>query len=70
MILMTRKKVLITIDWFLPGTNSGGPVRSYENLLDHFSEDHNFYVITRNIDYCDNKPYENVLSDSWNTVKK
>lgn len=69
MILMTRKKVLITIDWFLPGTNSGGPVRSYENLLDHFSEDHNFYVITRNIDYCDNKPYENVLSDSWNTVK-
>jgi len=70
MKLMTRKKVLITIDWFLPGTNSGGPVRSYENLLDHFSKDHDFYVITRNTDYCDNKPYETVLSDSWNTVKK
>ena len=60
-------KVLITIDWYLPGTNSGGPVRSIANLVDHLG-DIDFYVITRNTDYCEDTVYENVVSDQWNAL--
>lgn len=63
---MRRKKILITIDWFLPGTKSGGPVRSYTNMLDHLGEFYDFLVITRNTDYCSDSVYEGIQSDAWN----
>lgn len=62
---MTRKKVLITIDWFLPGTLSGGPVRSFTNLIEHLKDDFEFYIITRNSDYGSTIPYEGIIPDTW-----
>lgn len=59
---MTR--VLITIDWFLPGTNSGGPVRSVANLIKALPECQ-FYIFTRNKDYCATDIYEGIVSDQW-----
>lgn len=67
---MNKKNILIFIDWFLPGTRSGGPVRSYANLIEHLKEDFNFYIITRNTDYCSDEIYQNVQSNSWNTFSK
>jgi glycosyltransferase involved in cell wall biosynthesis len=57
-------KVLITIDWYLPGTNSGGPVRSISNLVRALPEV-SFFLLTRNQDYCSGKPYTDVPSDVW-----
>ncbi len=65
---MERKKILITIDWFLPGTKSGGPVRSYANMIAHLSNYHDFYVITRNTDYCSDEVYETIQSNAWNQL--
>lgn len=64
---MKKKNILIFIDWFLPGTRSGGPVRSYANLIAHLGRDFNFYIITRDSDYCSKDVYENVISNTWNT---
>lgn len=61
---MSTKNILITIDWFLPGTNAGGPVRSIANLVDRLKE-FNFYILTTNKDYCSDQPYENIVSDQW-----
>ena len=61
-----RLKILITIDWFLPGSLSGGPVRSYANLISHLNDDFEFFVITRNTDYGMDVPYENIISNQWN----
>ena len=61
---MTRKKILISIDWFLPGTKSGGPVRSYANLIDHFKGDFEFYIVTRDTDYCETVPYRQIKQNS------
>lgn len=63
---IVKKKILITIDWFLPGTKSGGPVRSYKNLIDHFGNEHDFYLITRDTDYCETIPYKSIKSNCWN----
>lgn len=60
-----KKKILITIDWFLPGTLSGGPVRSYANLIEYLKDDFDFYIITRNTDYGSNVAYENIVPNTW-----
>jgi glycosyltransferase involved in cell wall biosynthesis len=65
---MQRKKILITIDWFLPGTKSGGPVRSYANMIAHLGADYDFYVITRDTDYCSDEVYDNIKSNTWNRL--
>ncbi len=61
---MYKTKVLICIDWFLPGTNSGGPVRSVANMVEHLV-DIEFYILTRNTDYCSTEPYKDIPSDTW-----
>ena len=67
---MPKKKILIFIDWFLPGTNSGGPIQSYANLIEYFKEEYDFYVVTRNIDYESDEPYEGIVSGSWNRLSE
>ena len=63
-----KKKVLICIDWFLPGTNSGGPVQSYVNLIEHFKDEFDFYVVTRNTDYKSDMPYKGISCNAWNSL--
>jgi glycosyltransferase involved in cell wall biosynthesis len=65
---MTRKRILIFIDWFTPGYKAGGPITSNANLIDHLKDDLEFYVITRNTDYCESIPYDQVASDAWNIL--
>jgi glycosyltransferase involved in cell wall biosynthesis len=60
-----KTKILVFIDWYLPGFNSGGPVTSAANLTEHLKGDLEFYIITRNHDYCNSLPYENIKSDEW-----
>lgn len=64
---MAKKRVLIFIDWFLPGDKAGGPVRSVANLIDHLEDDYEFSVIARDTDYTETKPYANIQPDAWNT---
>ena len=59
-----KKKILIFIDWFLPGYRAGGPVRSMANLMEQLSEEYCFLVVTRNTDYMETKPYE-LTADQW-----
>lgn len=61
---MHKQKIIITIDWFLPGTNSGGPVRSMANMIAHLDE-YDFFILTRDTDYCSDKVYPTVTSDTW-----
>jgi glycosyltransferase involved in cell wall biosynthesis len=52
------------VDWYLPGTNSGGPVRSIANLTAALPEI-DFYIITRNTDYCSTEPYKGIPANTW-----
>jgi hypothetical protein len=61
---LIRTQICLTIDWFLPGTNSGGPVRSIANLTAALPEI-DFYIITRNTDYCSTEPYEGIPANTW-----
>ncbi len=61
---MIPTKICLTIDWYLPGTNSGGPVRSVANLVAAMP-DVDFYIITRNTDYCSTEPYVGIQPNVW-----
>jgi glycosyltransferase involved in cell wall biosynthesis len=62
----TKKKVLVFIDWFLPGTKAGGPVRSCVNLIDQLGDEFDFSVVTRDADYTETKAYPDIRSNEWN----
>jgi len=63
------KKILITIDWFLPGYKAGGPISSIANLVAHLKNEFEFFIITRNTDYLESKPYD-IESDTWVSFDK
>lgn len=62
---MQKKKILIFIDWFLPGYKAGGPVRSMANMVEYLKEEYDFYIITRHTDYTETIPYTTVKSNCW-----
>ena len=64
-----KPKVLIFIDWFLPGFRAGGPITSNVNIVEHLRKDFDFYILTRNNDYCEESPYPSVVANQWTTIK-
>ena len=66
--IKSKSKVLIFIDWFLPGDKAGGPIRSCANLMDYLGNDFDFSVVTRDTDYTDTKSYSGITSDAWNIL--
>ena len=65
---MHKKKVLVFIDWYLPGYRAGGPIRSCANLIAHLSNEFEFFLVTRDADYMDAVPYSSVNKNTWNKM--
>lgn len=68
MTKLEKKKILVFIDWYLPGYKAGGPIQSVANLISHLGNEFDFSVVTRDTDYCDDKPYANIVPDEWNEM--
>ncbi|MBI1304826.1 MAG: glycosyltransferase [Phycisphaera sp.] len=67
---MERPVVLCFLDYYLPGFRAGGPTRTIANLVDTLGDEIDFRIVTRDRDCGDQKPYEGVRIDGWNTVGK
>ena len=65
---MDKPRVLVFIDWYLPGYKAGGPVRSLANLVDHLRDRIDFHIVTRNTDYTESTPYSDIQPDQWTTL--
>ena len=59
---------MVFVDWYLPGFRAGGPIRSVANMLEHLGQHYHFTVITRNTDYLQQEPYDQVTSDTLQPV--
>ncbi|MFH1005221.1 MAG: glycosyltransferase family 4 protein [Bacteroidota bacterium] len=68
MKIATKKKILVFIDWFLPGYRAGGPIRSCANMIEHLKDEFDFSVITRDSDYCETISYPGIISNTWNIL--
>jgi len=60
-----KKKILIFIDWFIPGYKAGGPIQSVVNLINHLGNEYDFDVVTSNKDLGEVAAYQNLSFNKW-----
>jgi glycosyltransferase involved in cell wall biosynthesis len=58
-------RVLVMIDWYLPGFKAGGPIRSVANLVEALGEHCHFSIVTTDKDYGEKKPYPDIEPNTW-----
>jgi glycosyltransferase involved in cell wall biosynthesis len=66
-------RLLIFVDWFLPGYKAGGQISSCTNIVYALKEEMDIYIITRDRDLDDEYAYPGIVPDTWtgfdNSVK-
>ncbi|MBU3715123.1 MAG: glycosyl transferase, partial [Ferruginibacter sp.] len=65
MLLPSKFKILILIDWFYPGYKAGGPIQSVLNLIKVLKSNYELFILTTDTDHGENQPYQNIVSDQW-----
>ncbi|HEY4109844.1 glycosyltransferase family 4 protein [Puia sp.] len=60
-----KKKILVLVDWFVPGYKAGGPIQSCVNFVFAMKEDYSVYVLTTDTDHGETSPYEGIESGRW-----
>ena len=61
--------ILIICDYYLPGFESGGALRTLVNMVDRLGDRFDFRIVTRDHDGpLDRTPYTNVKIGEWNRV--
>lgn len=63
-----RKRVLVCIGRYLPGSRDGGPIRSIGNMVTYLAPYFDFYVVTRDRDVMDTESYPGVTPNRWHRV--
>lgn len=64
----SKKKLLISYDWFYPGFRAGGPIQSLTNLTIALIPDYEIFVITGSRDLNSTKSYSSIIVNRWNDV--
>ena len=62
---MSKRSILVFVDWYEPGYKGGGPIRSVAGFVDNLSSDFNIFIVTRDTDLNSRKPYGQVKSNQW-----
>lgn len=62
---MSRSKVLIFIDWYLPAFKAGGPVKSVASIVRQFENELDLFIITSDRDFGDVQPFKDVQLNQW-----
>jgi glycosyltransferase involved in cell wall biosynthesis len=58
------------MDWYIPGTKAGGPVRSIYSLCEVLKEYYSISIFTTNSDLGSDKEYEDIVSDTFFTLNE
>jgi glycosyltransferase involved in cell wall biosynthesis len=67
---LQRPVILMISDYYLPGFESGGAMRTLVNMVDRLQDEFDFRIITRDHDgRKDLTPYDSVKLGEWNTVR-
>lgn len=66
---MTKPKILVFTDYYLPGFKAGGVLRTLVSLVNGLSEQLDFLICTRDRDCGDFKAYSNLAVNKWTNIK-
>ena len=64
---MHKIRILVLIDYYLPGYKAGGPIRTLTNMIDSLQDEYEFLVVTRDRDLGDKQAYPNIKTNVWVT---
>lgn len=68
---LTKKKIILTfIGHYLPGYKAGGAMRILANMVNYLSDQLEFKIITRDRDLFEDKPYDKIKINAWNSFPK
>lgn len=62
---MSQPRILVLLDYYIPGYKSGGPLRTIANMVTRLGRRFDFWVLTRDRDATDTAPYPGVRADAW-----
>lgn len=60
-----RPRVLVLLDYYLPGYKSGGPLRTIGNMVERLGDRLDMRILTRDRDATDTAPYAGVPVGAW-----
>lgn len=63
--ISSPKKLMIFVDWFLPGYKAGGQIQSCANLAFALNRHLDIYVVTSDRDYDEQRSYDGIETDQW-----
>jgi Glycosyltransferase len=64
---MLKKKLLILVDWFIPGYKAGGPIQSTANVAFALKNKYEIFVLTTDTDHGNTRPYQEITPNNWTT---
>lgn len=62
--------VLVFVGFYLPGYKAGGPIKTVRNMTDELNAEYRFFIVTRDRDLGEKKPYAGILKSRWTKVGK
>ncbi|HET8772652.1 MAG TPA: glycosyltransferase family 4 protein [Thermoanaerobaculia bacterium] len=65
-----RQRILVLIEYYLPGYRGGGTIRSLANLIDSMGDELEFFVLTTDRDWRSATPYPGIVRGQWQPVGK
>src|ERR1700722_6785385 len=67
-LITRRRRILVCVPRYLPGFKSGGPVRAIANMIESLASLADFFVVTRDRDASDARPYPGITPGQWHRV--
>lgn len=62
---MKKKKILVLVDWFVPGYKAGGPIQSCLNFAFIMKTEFSVHVLTTDTDHGESTPYDGIIANTW-----
>lgn len=58
-------KILVFVDYYLPGFRHGGPTRTIANIVEHLGSEYSFSIVARDRDPGMHSAYPGVIKNRW-----
>lgn len=59
------KTIMLFCDWYEPGFQAGGPIRSCVNFVQQMNDEFQLYVFTSDRDFGQTEPYSGIQLNNW-----
>ena len=63
-----RPKVLLFVAHYLPAFKAGGAVRTLSNMVNHLSDEFEFFIVAGDRDLGDSEPFASIQIQTWQRV--